>query len=39
MIETIITLLFLGAILFVATTGKRSEDEKTNGSENQETKD
>ncbi len=27
MIETITLLVFLGAILFVATTGKRSEDD------------
>ncbi len=28
MLETMIGLLFLGAIIFVATTGKRSEDDK-----------
>ncbi len=35
MIETIIALLFLGAIVFVATTGERSDDNKTDNDENQ----
>lgn len=39
MIETILALLFLGAIIFVATTGKRSDDIKTDDGENQQKKD
>ena len=39
MIETILTLLFLGAIILVATTGERSDDKKKDAGENQEKKD
>lgn len=39
MIETILTLLFLGAIIFVATTGERSDDKKEDDGENQGKKD
>ncbi len=35
MIETIIALLFLGAIIFVATTGERSGDDKKDGEDSQ----
>ncbi len=35
MIETILALLFLGAIIFVATTGERSEDKKPDGEDSQ----
>ncbi len=31
MIETIIGLLFLGAVIFVATTGERSEEDTKDG--------
>lgn len=39
MIETILALLFLGAIIFVATTGERSDDKKTNDQEGKKKKD
>jgi hypothetical protein len=35
MIETIIGLLFLGAVIFVATTGERSQEDKNDGKDNQ----
>ena len=35
MIETIIGLLFLGAIIFVSTTGERSENDKKDGEDSQ----
>jgi hypothetical protein len=35
MIETMIGLLFLCAVIFVATTGGRSEDDSKDGKDNQ----